>query len=267
MLEKNMTEGKYLGDIAPTFRMSHCFVSTFLPLNRSSGHARIGINDVDELGLSKGAHRMLVEILMGRIGETDSGEPIVIRHTCGVSPCLNFLHLLYGIRMENDLDAKFHKDSMPKEKRLSNSDHVVFIKKLSAFGMKYYCPMVAAISPIRSIVRRVIRFFSRKNCFYSPLKDAPPKKLRRILYCMFFGSPNDFSHWEQDVETTCGDDSCINIYHFKNLGPRIPKRDALPHKNSKLTFGDIEDIKASQLSSEELAQKYGVWKSTIENHR
>jgi hypothetical protein len=267
MLEKNLTEGKYLGAIAPTFRKSHCLVLTFLPLSKASGHATIGIGDVTELGLTNLAHRLLVEILTGRIGDTDAGEPIVVRHTCGNSSCLNYLHLQLGTRLENDLDEEFHKRAIPKELRLSNCARVKFIKKLPAFGMKYYRPLATAISTVKSVVRRAIRFFRKKSCYHSPLKDAPPRKLRRILYCMFFGPSTDFSHWEQDVETTCGDDSCINIYHFKRLGPSIPRMDALPHKNSTLTFGQIEAIKVSRLPASVLAEIHGVHKTTVERHR
>lgn len=262
-----MTEGSYLRARLPKFSRTHCVVSTFLPLNELSGHATIGINDVAELGLPRGAHRLLLTILIGEIGETDDGEPIVVRHACGNSSCLNYLHLLLGTREENELDAAFHQAATPKDKRLSNSEHVWLIKILGAFGMKYYRPLATAISTVKSIVRRVVRFFGKESCFYSPLKDAPPRKLRRILYCMFFGSPRDFSHWEQDVETTCGDDSCINIYHFKQLGPRIQRMDALPHKNSTLTFGQIEAIKTSQLPASVLAQIHEVHKTTVERHR
>lgn len=263
MKRTSMADGSYLGARLPRFSKGHCISPTFLSFNPENGHARICIDEVNELGLSTLAHRLLVQIKGGLIGSTDTGEPLRVLHMCGNSSCVNDEHLQLGTDAQNSRDRKFHEKNLPFFHAMPIDIRLKYLAYLSAEGVEFDCPEAVAMSPEVSPVKRYFSAFRPRKCYYSPLTWVSPDTLRRILYCVFFGPSTHFSHKEQIVVTTCGDYNCINVLHFKELGPYVPQMDAYPHWNSKLTYGQIQAIQISELPRNELALAYGVTPDTI----
>ncbi len=240
-----------------------CFVTTW-PTRGPGGYSAL---TVKEFNRTEGAHRVVVRLLIGRLGIRDN-----VLHRCGNSQCHNPNHLYVGGDAENHRDKILHQEVRSRFKPQRALDGSTMPEVLT--------PPPTVLSNEKSRLDASFDGFSPEDCFHADWLHPTPDGYRQLrktarsgdvvgahrkIYALFNGSLGKY-----DIVThSCADRTCLNPYHLFISGEPPSRRDfnALNDRRCKVTDAHIALMADLTQSATKLGKKLGLHPQTIRAYR